>query len=898
MDPVLLTTKVQIPPQPPGLVRRARLVEAVQHGIPRYKLILVTAPAGYGKTTLLAQWAHDSRHPVAWLSLSEGDNDVERFFRYLLAAWEAVQPGVMESPLGILLGAMAPDSEAVLAAFINEADEVPEHTVFVLDDYHLIREAAIHEALSFLLEHLPPSVHFVLSCRGEPPLPLARYRARHELLELGAEELSFLPEETADFLNERMGLDLAPEEIDPLQTETEGWVTGLQLAALSLRRHPARGEGEHEGGYRARPTVDGRQRFVADYLSEDVLAQLQDQLRNFLLQTSILERLSGPLCEAVTEAQGGQERLEVLEREDLFLVPLDDRREWFRYHHLFADFLRRELKRRHPEEVAGLHRRAARWYLEQAMPEAAFSHAVEADDVELVMRIFDRSIQAKLTGGEFKVVKRWLDAIPDAWYGEYPLFGLVRTGLLLFTGQLDASIRSVEEIEQRLVSPERDGGRPEVARVRAVRCSIACFQNDLERAERFADEAFQNLRAEDHLFRAIVLGSLGDTYRRNGRWKEAKECYLELLEFVDAPEFRVQSAHVYGALADLDLRQGRLQDADSYWKRALEVIQERGNWGRLPLPLIGWVYIRRGELLYEWNELAQAWEHVTQGLERAEVGGDVRAQIAGTLIAGRLKLTEGDVEAATEYLERARPLVEKAHFAHWISRFERFQLELWLAQDRLRAAVNWADAILQDDALEGRAQVEVARLAMARVLIVKGDEPSLERALALLETLLQVAQEEGRMGVSIEALALQALAHDRRREVAGAMTSLERALRLAEPEGYVRRFADLGLPMARLLQEARSRDVMPDYVETLLGAFEDGLAVPTPEQEVLPEPLTDREEDVLGLMAAGLTNREIAEQLVISPQTVKKHAGNIYGKLGVGNRTEAAAKARELDLLD
>jgi LuxR family maltose regulon positive regulatory protein len=310
------------------------------------------------------------------------------------------------------------------------------------------------------------------------------------------------------------------------------------------------------------------------------------------------------------------------------------------------------------------------------------------------------------------------------------------------------------------------------------------------------------------------------------------------------------------------------------------------------------VYIRRGELLYEWNELAQAWEHVTQGLERAEVGGDVRAQIAGTLIAGRLKLTEGDVEAATEYLEQARPLVEKAHFAHWISRFERFQLELWLAQDRLRAAVDWADAMLQNDALERRAQVEVARLAMARVLIVKGDEPSLERALALLETLLQVAQEEGRMGVSIEALALQALAHDRRREVAGAMTSLERALRLAEPEGYVRRFADLGLPMARLLQEARSRQVMLDYVETLLGAFEDGVAVPIPEQEVLPEPLTDREEDVLELMAAGLTNREIAEQLVISPQTVKKHAGNIYGKLGVGNRTEAAAKARELHLLD
>jgi LuxR family maltose regulon positive regulatory protein len=309
------------------------------------------------------------------------------------------------------------------------------------------------------------------------------------------------------------------------------------------------------------------------------------------------------------------------------------------------------------------------------------------------------------------------------------------------------------------------------------------------------------------------------------------------------------------------------------------------------------VYIRLGELLYERNELAEAWDHLSQGLERAELGGDVRAMIAGYLIAGRLKLTEGDPEAAVVYLERARPLVESAQLAQWTSRFERFQLELWLAQDRLRAAVDWSDALLRDAAIEERPENEVAQLAMARVLIVKRDAPSIERALVLLKRLLQAAEEEGRKGVQIEALALQALAGWRRSERADAMTALERALRIAEPEGYMRLFADFGLPMARLLQEARSRAVMPDYVAKLLAAIGGDLSISAPTEAALPEPLSPREQEILELIAAGLTNQEIAEKLVISSETVKKHAGTIYGKLGVRSRTEAVARARALDLL-
>jgi LuxR family maltose regulon positive regulatory protein len=887
MDLTLLATKLRIPPQPHQLVQRRRLTDALERGIPRFKLTLIAAPAGYGKTTALAQWANASQLAIAWLSLSAEDNDLERFLRYLLAAWETVQPDILDSPLGLLLSGQVVDSEVVLTTFINTATRLEDDLVFILDDYHTIETPAIHAAMSFLLHHLPPRMHFALACQANPPLPLAQLRARRALFELHADDLRFLSNETADFLT-GLHIALTPEQITALQTQLEGWIAGLHLVAPTL---------DKDNVGRTDLSLGGRQRHIADYLRAAVLERLEPEMRRFALQTSLLERLCGPLCAAVTERPDAQEVLEQLEYQGLFLVPLDDRREWYRYHRLFADFLREELRRHQAGEIGELHQRAAAWYLEHDAPEQAFEHGLAGEDVELVIQTIDRYASAKLLGGEIRVVQDWLAAIPATWLATYPAFGLFQATLLLATGQFETCARQLSSVEQRSLVQD-DSARWSLARVTALRCYIACYQNDLAQAENLAEQALRGLPEDDMGFRPGIYGALGDTYRRNGHWDQAKTCYLTLLDYAHTPAFRVQAVHVFGSLADLCLRQGHLRDAAGFWQQALDAIQDRANWGSYPLPLIGWVYIRLGELHYEWNALAETQTYLSQGLERAQLGGDVRALIAGNVILARLSLAQGDLDAAADYLQQARPLMESAQFTYWNRRFERVQLELWLAQDRLRTAADWAIARSQATNAGDLPESDLAQLALARVLIVKGDTPATDQALALIADLQQSAEAEGRWGVVIEAQALETLAHWQRGERVRALTALEKALRLAEPEGYIRLFADLGLPMLRVLQEAHARSVLPAYVDTLLAAFatDSDLAGPVP--TALPEPLTAREQDVLELMAAGLTNREIADSLVVSPETVKKHASSIYGKLGVSNRTEATARARELRLLD
>jgi LuxR family maltose regulon positive regulatory protein len=887
MRPSLLATKLHVPESPAALVARPRLTQLLSEQTLHHRLTVVAAAAGYGKTTLLTTWADAAPVSVAWLTLSGDEDDPRRFFRYLAAAYELVQPELAGSQLDLLASTQEAEPQALAAAFLNAASQRAAPLVVVLDDFHLIEEPALHELVAFLLDNLPPLLHFVIGSRTEPPLPLARYRARGQLFELQQADLAFSLEEAGAFLHRALGAALPPATVQQLQGQLEGWVAGLQLAALSLRQR----------GPAALPpaSLSGRQRYVAQYLSEEVVARLPAEVRAFLLQTSLLERLTSPLCEAVTGAPGAQAMLERLERERLFVQALDDQHGWYRYHPLFADFLQVVLQREQGEIVPTLHRRAAAWYAAQDWSEPAFDHALAGGDRERVIEIAERHMMVKLWRGEYRVVQHWLSSLPEAWAANYPLFGIIRAGMLAFSGAIEEASQRIDEVEAQLRQAPAAAQRWQMARIMAVRCGLACFQNNLPLAEAYAAQAERDLPPDDFFFHAMVNGSLGDTYRFVGQWSNARQRYAVALERGRQSSFPFMLIPPLSALADLALRQGQLRLAAQYWREALAVIREPANWGSLPLPLLGCVDSRLGEVLYEWGAFDEAQAHLTRGLERAELGGDLRGLMAGHLGSARLALAAGDHASAAQHLAQAQPLVDKTPLPDWPEHWQRLQVELWLADNQLNTALTWAKATEPDvSAAPGH---ELAGLALARVLLLAGEPALVKRALTRLDHVLAAAEAEQRTGISLEALALQALARQSLGDQPGALILLERALRLAQPEGYQRLFVDLGLPMGRLLQAARSRSVMPDYVAQLLAAFGLSSELAPAADMALPQPLTEREAEVLRLIAAGLTNREIAEQLVISPETVKKHSGSILGKLHARNRIEAVAKARQLDLL-
>jgi LuxR family maltose regulon positive regulatory protein len=873
MDRQLLAIHTQLPPLSPGLIERARLVDAIDDAFEDAKVVLVAAPAGTGKTSLLVEWAHRSARPVAWLTIEPEQSDPSRFLRYLVMAWSAVDPNLLASPAGLLIGDAFPNLDLSTRALANHAALAGEPISFVIDDLHLLRDPESLRLLTFLIDHLPLSFRFLLGSRELPDLPVARFRVRHRLTQLGADRLAF----TLDEAQEMLGGRLSSEAIVQAYAQSGGWAAGLRLLA-------------QPGAMSNRDLLSE----IGNYLWEEALMGLDPDSREMLLALGIVDRLTPELGDAILGRPGTAELLERMAREQLFVQPLDAERVWYRFHPLLVEALRHQRRASMAQDEPLLHVRAAHWYLEQRMIDEAFRHAVSGSDRELAAQIAESYAVIKLESGEYRTIQGWLEIVPAAWYAECSELNILPMVLSVFSGDIEGGLRIIDELDARLAAARGRAAERLRAKLAVARCAIACFMDEVPKAEAYAATALRDLDAGDVTFRANTHHALADTYRRHGRWSEAQSHYLQVLDFPTDPAITIRSAHVYGALADLELRQGHLRAASSYWKKDIATIRGQENWGKLPAPIIGWAFIRHGELLYEWNRLEEARNELERGLERAELGGDTRAMIAGYLLASRLRLAAADLDGASGYLDQAAALVERARYPEWLSRVDRIQALLLIQRDEAAEALAWCRQVEFGDALLSRPDNQEAFLALAQLLIRFGGDAERQRARAILTDQLALAEAEGRRGIQVEALALEAIERQSAGNELDALIAFDQALRLAEPEQPVRLLIDLGSPVRRLLQRVQQRGALTEYGSLLLAASTQGAAMPG---DRMVEPLSERELEILRLAAAGLTNREMGDRLYISDETVKKHLANIYGKLQVHRRIEAAVRARELGLL-
>ena len=910
---VLLATKLHVPRRRPGFVPRPRLVGRLEEGLAR-GLVLICAPAGSGKTVLLADWARHGGRPVAWLSLDVSDNDPARFWRHVVAALGQACPGIGELAGPVLGPLEASSPDGLVMALINElaADPREDELLLVLDDYHLIDSQPVHGSLLFLLEHLPPGLRMVLASRSDPPLSLARLRAGGQLAELRAAELRFTADEAAALLREAIGADLPGTAVATLTARTEGWAAGLQLAGLSLR-----GQADTAGFVAA---FSGSHRYILDYLTGEVLERQNPQVREFLLETSVLERLTGELCDAVTGRAGSQAMLADIERAGLFLVPLDEVRGWWRYHHLFADLLRARLQAEQPGRVPALHRAAAAWCQEHDLADDAVRHALAAGEAAWAARLVERHVEELLGRSEGVTLRRWLSALPAQAvrarprlclaqaYGAAQGFQLEALEALLDDAERAFAVSGDEPYEPSLGPPQGDSVLANVpAGIAFLRASLARLRGDAALAAGYNRQALARLGEDDWFMRSFVHWSQAVTDWLDGRLGPAERGLAEVLaerRAVGALFAGFLPMRVWYDLGEVQRAQGNLDAALATYRQALDTFGESSQ-----PALTGPAHVGLAQVLYERNELTAALDHATRGVTLCRQLAFTSALATGLAIVGRIRHAQGDAAGALEAMGEAGQAGLSPQVITLFNPVPSQRARLLLAQGDTAAAARWTQQRdLRPDDEPGYPQ-ERDYLVLARVLLAQ-DRPG--QALTLLDQLLAPAATGGRIGSVIEIRALQALAHQASRDEPAAMAALVEALTLSCPQGHVRVFADEGPPMGALLgqlvaahraKQAPARPIPLSCLARLVQAFDGNLnaaAALRPELGTVPgliEPLTGRELEVLRLLAAGKSNQRIAHDLFVALDTVKKHVTHVLGKLGAANRTEAVARARDLGLI-
>jgi LuxR family maltose regulon positive regulatory protein len=885
MSVSVLSTKLYIPPTRVDLVTRPRLIEKLRACVRRPDCFtLVSGPAGFGKTTLLSEFVTRLQQPVAWISLDEEDNDPARFWTYLITACQSILGDVGESALE-LFGAPQPLPKNTIPTILINDFAAQEHSIaLVLDDYHEIQSPSIHDSLLFLLDHLPNSLHVIVSTRIDPPWPLARFRARNQMSEIRARELRFNVEESTEFLNRTMGLNLSVEEVAALEDQTEGWAAGLQLAALSIQ-----GRGDISAFIKE---FTGSHLYVADYLSVEVLNRQPEQVRNFLLQTSILDRMTAELCDHLMARSDSQAMLRQLENANLFLVSLDEQRHWYRYHHLFAELLRNQLRELAPGQIPVLHRRAAGWYEQHGFVSEAIKHALAAGDQRQTARIIEQNAMAALMRGDSITVLNWISSIATL-VGERPWLGIYQSWALLITGEIEPIETRLQAAENWIEAHLTEADAQELGfHIAAIRALVAGRRGHAQQAVDLARQALEELPESETAIRSIVTFTLGDTSWSIGDLAGARRAFEQASRIDRTEDSPLAALLALSSVGVLLTEQGELQRAAEAFRK---VIQMATQPNRRIRPVAAVACLGLSVLEYEWNDLEKAGRDAQQALELGARWGNPDTLANAHLALARKQHARGDRAGALESLRQAENLARGPGVTPWSGlRVDAFRVRLWLDQDNLEAALGWERQHALDPKDDISYPNQIAYLTLARILVAQS---RLGAALALLERLRVQFETLGQTGRALELLLLQALALKAKGDKPGALAALTRALTLGEPEGYLRIFLDEGAPMAELLRRAGSHGIASKYVVKLLSEFSQDAGAAPASQQPLIEPLTDRELQVLRLLAEGLSNRAIAERLVVALGTVKSHTASLYRKLDVTSRTQAVARATELGLL-